>query len=105
KPHRPSVQSWQLRTEAVRKTQERRRQRQARSAGSGPGIARLFVIKRIGLEGIQLDSLCFNIPGSHLEVMTASEPGEIGRDTPIRIFAQRSTTNARVTTAAGGPVL
>src|SRR5262249_46281872 len=60
--------------------------------------------KSICLESIQLDPLGFDVPTTHLEVVMPSDPGKIGRDTPIRILSQGWTANAKIIVAARGPV-
>src|SRR5437870_1555211 len=93
---------WQLRAKAIGKSQERRRQRQSGRSRSWTGC--LTVGKRIGLEGIQLNSLGFDIPTAHLHIVMASNPSQTGSRAPVRVLAKCRTANAKIAAAAGVPV-
>src|SRR6185503_16216916 len=65
---------------------------------------RLFVAEGIGLEGIQLDALRFNVPESSFDIVIAFEPDQIRRHAPVRVFPQRGAAHTEIVVAAVSPV-
>src|SRR5713226_7104866 len=109
--HGATVINGKLSREAIWEAQQCRGKRQARGAiGNGlvrdrvKKIARLLVAEGISVEGIELDSLGFDVPEARSEIVPTLQPGHIRGHAPVGVLAGSGSANAETIVAPVRPV-